>query len=311
MDPVSLILAALVSGAAAGLGETASTAVKDAYGALRQRLQRLFDADPLAKSTLEQYTASPDVWEKPLRVQISRFEADKDAQVLDAAERVMRLVDAQAASRTGINIGPHAQVRDVGDQADIQLKAVSARDIKMKIDRRKRRTNIALGGGLVAAAALLFIWYQYSTGKAAADELSAYQRGVVATCDRIRSGTPDMNPQLGGDAGIFLLRRDILAYVEHNDKVQQEQVAALLQQSYPATLADEREAVRTAETDLSAAASAALDEIHGWRSKVTIAKWQAATTGDPKKEPVTALVDAQRRLGDNLTRLAGTACSIE
>ena len=38
MDPVSLIVAALVAGVSAGVGDTATTAVKDAYQGLRSLL---------------------------------------------------------------------------------------------------------------------------------------------------------------------------------------------------------------------------------------------------------------------------------
>ena len=43
MDPVSLVVAALVAGLVAGLTDTAKAAVKDTYDALKARLQSLRD----------------------------------------------------------------------------------------------------------------------------------------------------------------------------------------------------------------------------------------------------------------------------
>jgi len=48
MDPVSLIEAALVAGAAASTQDVASQAVKDAYAGLKTLLNRLFADKPKA-----------------------------------------------------------------------------------------------------------------------------------------------------------------------------------------------------------------------------------------------------------------------
>ena len=42
MDPITLIVAALAAGAAAGLGDTASQAIKDAYAGLKGLIKRRF-----------------------------------------------------------------------------------------------------------------------------------------------------------------------------------------------------------------------------------------------------------------------------
>jgi hypothetical protein len=50
MDPVSLVVAALAAGAASGVGETASDAVRDAYAGLKELVRaRLRGAGPGAE----------------------------------------------------------------------------------------------------------------------------------------------------------------------------------------------------------------------------------------------------------------------
>jgi hypothetical protein len=46
VDPVSLLVTALATGAATGVGETATAAVKDAYGTLKSRVASRFAGNP-------------------------------------------------------------------------------------------------------------------------------------------------------------------------------------------------------------------------------------------------------------------------
>jgi len=119
MDPVSLILAGLVQ----GLGQTAATAVRDAYAGLRGALARRLSGRRAAQDALEQYVADPEAWRGNLEVHLRQAGADRDQAVLDAAAEVMRLADpdgARAGKYTinlagaqGVQVGDHSRQSNV------------------------------------------------------------------------------------------------------------------------------------------------------------------------------------------------------
>ncbi len=62
MDPVTLIQAALAAGAVAGVGESATAAVKDAYTGLRGLVARRLAGKPSAEVALAEHEQDPDTW---------------------------------------------------------------------------------------------------------------------------------------------------------------------------------------------------------------------------------------------------------
>lgn len=117
MDPVSLIEAALVAGAAASSKDTASQVVKDAYAGLKTLVSRLFADKPKAQVILYEHEADPQTYEKPLKKLLIEAHADQDANLLAAAERVMTLVQPQQIGMgkfTIQNTGP-VQGQTIGD----------------------------------------------------------------------------------------------------------------------------------------------------------------------------------------------------
>ena len=60
MDPVSLVVAALVAGASTGVGETAAQAVKDAYAGLKGLIKRRFAGNAKAEETLADHETDPE-----------------------------------------------------------------------------------------------------------------------------------------------------------------------------------------------------------------------------------------------------------
>ena len=87
MDPISLILAALVAGAAAGAKETAGTAVKDAYAGLRaliaRRLGRGGDAPVPPDSDAERMA---------LEDALRSAGAGDDNELITAASEVLKVI---------------------------------------------------------------------------------------------------------------------------------------------------------------------------------------------------------------------------
>jgi hypothetical protein len=123
MEPISLILAALLAGVAKGAGESAANAVQGAYGALRDALKRRLAGKPAAQDAVEQYTNDPEAWRGNLEVHLKQAGADQDQAVLDAASSVMSLVDpaGSGAGKYTVNLaGAQAvQVGDYGHQQNV------------------------------------------------------------------------------------------------------------------------------------------------------------------------------------------------
>jgi hypothetical protein len=121
MDPVTVIITALASGAAAAAKETAAEAIKDGYQGLRALIQRKFAGQPAAELALTQHADKPQVWEAPLKEALTDVAADRDEAIITAAQRLLALVNPQEAEKgtyhlhitgnaQGIVQGDHAQV---------------------------------------------------------------------------------------------------------------------------------------------------------------------------------------------------------
>jgi hypothetical protein len=106
MDPITIIVSALVAGASAGLKDTVSGAIKDAYTGLKSLLVKRFPA--LDVSAVERMPGSP-VKQESLKEDLSLMGGvtDADSELLAAAERLIQAVgshDPEAAAAVGINL---------------------------------------------------------------------------------------------------------------------------------------------------------------------------------------------------------------
>jgi hypothetical protein len=93
LDPVTLITSALLGGASAGLKDTASQSVKDAYAALKGLIQRRFHGRYEVEVALAQHETKPEVWAPTLREELAQVGADRDEGILEAARRLLALLD--------------------------------------------------------------------------------------------------------------------------------------------------------------------------------------------------------------------------
>ena len=128
MDPITLIITALVAGASKVAGETAT----DAYHALLAALRRRFAKDDKAKLVLDEHAKeaataeSPQqqlVWDAPLRKYLTDGEADRDPQIIDAAKAVLTALGQGQEVGSNMQViggtvvvdrGGHMQAHDVG-----------------------------------------------------------------------------------------------------------------------------------------------------------------------------------------------------
>jgi hypothetical protein len=110
VDPVTLIVAALVAGAAAGLRDTASSAVMDTYNGLKGLVRRKLGGRPDGVLVLARHEQDPEVWDKPLVQELTAARAADDPALVTAAQALMQLLDAagSAAGRYAVVASGHA-----------------------------------------------------------------------------------------------------------------------------------------------------------------------------------------------------------
>jgi hypothetical protein len=118
VDPVTMIVTALAAGAVKGVGETASAAIGEAYRGLKQLLGRAFGANSRAELVLAEHETDPETWQAPLTKLLAETGADRDAQVIAAARRLLELADPQG-SRAGkyMTDARGANIGNIGDHA--------------------------------------------------------------------------------------------------------------------------------------------------------------------------------------------------
>lgn len=121
MEPISIIMAALAAGAAAGATDVASQAIKDAYEGLKGLVLRRFEGKPAAETALAEYEQDADTWEKPLQKSLAEAGVDKEPEILAAAQQVLQLVQPQqvAQGKYNVQIGT-AQGVVIGDHATVE-----------------------------------------------------------------------------------------------------------------------------------------------------------------------------------------------
>jgi hypothetical protein len=118
MEPITTtIVTALAAGAAAAAKDTAGAAIKDAYQGLKSLIERRFAGKPKAEIVLAEHSKDPKTWKKPMEDALVETEADKDKELVQKAESLLKLLaDAKqggqyvygsgaAADRGGIAAG--------------------------------------------------------------------------------------------------------------------------------------------------------------------------------------------------------------
>ncbi len=93
MEPISLIIAALVAGATAAAKDTAEKTVKDAYEGLKTLIKRKFEGDSLAQGLVDAKPEEIKQVEGLLKDKISKAGIDRDEEVLKVAEEIMKQED--------------------------------------------------------------------------------------------------------------------------------------------------------------------------------------------------------------------------
>jgi hypothetical protein len=108
MDPITLIVAALVAGAATGaldeVKDSAKAGVKAAYAKLRGLAKKRVAGDQGAETALAEIEADPDNWQAPLKAKLTKLDAGSDTELVTAAKEFMDLFDEAGAKAGKYNV---------------------------------------------------------------------------------------------------------------------------------------------------------------------------------------------------------------
>jgi hypothetical protein len=132
MDPVTVIVTALATGAAAGLTDSAKGAIKDTYDALKTLIKdkyrkvnlAILDEDPSSKARQE-----------VVKEDLEKSKADEDDQLLQQAQQLIEAIRHQApaaAKAAGIDI------EELEAQSVFVRNVVSAGGIRLYRTRLKK-----------------------------------------------------------------------------------------------------------------------------------------------------------------------------
>lgn len=101
VDPVTLIVAALIAGAIKGADGVAEQGTKDAYAGLKSLVKKCFGSRPAADMVLDEHAKDPDTYQIPLEKHLLESGAAQDAAVLEAARKLLAMTDPEG-TRAGI-----------------------------------------------------------------------------------------------------------------------------------------------------------------------------------------------------------------
>ena len=105
MDPITLILTALVAGTAKAAGD----AVPDAYKGLKALIQKKIAGKPAAEMVLAEHEKDPETYAAPLKKNLVEAGVDQDEEILKAAKELLEQLKPQEAAAGSINIGQGAK----------------------------------------------------------------------------------------------------------------------------------------------------------------------------------------------------------
>jgi hypothetical protein len=108
MEPVTLILTALATGASAGafeaLKDDAKEKAKAAYARLQGLVKKRVSGRPHGELALAEYASAPQKWEGLLTAELTEAGAAQDGDLVGAAEALMKIIDHAGAKSGKYNV---------------------------------------------------------------------------------------------------------------------------------------------------------------------------------------------------------------
>ncbi|MEM9272439.1 MAG: hypothetical protein AAGA80_05675 [Cyanobacteria bacterium P01_F01_bin.143] len=123
MEPISLIISALVAGAAKAAGDAAP----DAYNGLKVLIKRKFAGEPIAEMLLEEHEKDPETYEAPLKKKLTEAGVDKDGEIIQAAQDLLKQLKPEDSESDKYNTVFQGEVKgmQIGD-GNIQKNTFSS-----------------------------------------------------------------------------------------------------------------------------------------------------------------------------------------
>ncbi|MGF1508392.1 MAG: hypothetical protein ACFB9M_02695 [Myxococcota bacterium] len=146
MDPVSVIVSAVVAGAAAALESTADNVIKDAYEGLKGLIKKKF-----SKVDVEQIETAPESPARKalLQEEVKQVAMAEDAEVVEAAKALLEKLNTsnqEALQKIGLDL------QDFEAGGNLRVDRVSAPDVgvrahKVKVEKDAVFSNVTVTGG--------------------------------------------------------------------------------------------------------------------------------------------------------------------
>ena len=105
MDPITLILTALIAGTA----KAAVDAVPDTYKGLKALIQKKIAGKPAAEMVLAEHEKDPETYAAPLKKNLVEAGVDQDEEIIKAAKELLEQLKAPESALGSVNIGQGAK----------------------------------------------------------------------------------------------------------------------------------------------------------------------------------------------------------
>jgi hypothetical protein len=131
MDPITVIVTALSTGATVALTSTAEQAIKDAYAGLKGLLLRKFGKQGDTEKAVEDVERKPDSngRKETLKEELTTAGAARDAELVGKATELLELLEKKSP---GISGGLVGQIRADGGQVFVAQTNYGAVDMRRK-----------------------------------------------------------------------------------------------------------------------------------------------------------------------------------
>jgi hypothetical protein len=121
MDTITLILTALMVGAAATTKEKASIVAQDAYYGLKALIRRKFEGKTAAVIALIEYEKEPEIWKAPLEKELKETGSGEDQEIIAVAQKLLALIQPEQAAMGKYNVKITGNVQSIvmGDKQQV------------------------------------------------------------------------------------------------------------------------------------------------------------------------------------------------
>ncbi|HLP89649.1 MAG TPA: hypothetical protein VK184_13790 [Nostocaceae cyanobacterium] len=118
MDPVSMIIAALVAGAAKTAGDVAGDAYKGLKGLIQSKFESAGKSKADADYILNKHEQKPEATKELLKDELVEVGVDKDAEIIEKAQELLKQLKPQEAAAGNFNLNIAGDAKNVVQKND-------------------------------------------------------------------------------------------------------------------------------------------------------------------------------------------------